>query len=517
MGFSIKEGYHDKKQIPLWIVQLSGRVERATFMELKTKAKLLGGWYSSFKKSDAGFQFTAAEDAEKFTSLLSGDADRSDTLERSKERKQMTAAERLEDLADDLYKRAEETIQQSKESLQNTARRADMQAGVRGRAYADQALSHTLVSISDALASGEAKYLDGIRHKTHVEILQSVLYRAKWAHIRSIKQGDSESIYDYRSRVDAEDGRAPNLSDVRFAEYPYPSVYKRHLQEAVAKCSASKGAKMASAQMAKRIAKEAEYVEFTEPHDIVRLTDFLGRAKAAGYDTTWLESSAIDYNRLKRAQIDTIHELRSALRELIPHIGQARGDDAVELAERELIGKKLVGFFPTPKPIIRQMMELADIHDNHRVLEPSAGKGDILDCIRDAHPNAHRHGLELYRCLQDVLVAKGHEVEFADFLVHQGRYDRILMNPPFEKGQDIEHVMHAYELLQPGGKLVAIMGEGAFFRGDKQATAFREWMQEIGAENKQLPEDAFKGIDSFRHTGVRTRLLTIEKPLRLFE
>ena len=66
---------------------------------------------------------------------------------------------------------------------------------------------------------------------------------------------------------------------------------------------------MASAKMAKRIAKAGEYIQFKESYDIERLTDFLGRAKAAGHDTTWLESSVDDYNRLQRAHIETIHEL----------------------------------------------------------------------------------------------------------------------------------------------------------------------------------------------------------------
>ena len=37
---------------------------------------------------------------------------------------------------------------------------------------------------------------------------------------------------------------------------------------------------------------------------------------------------------------------------------------------------------------------------------------------------------------------KGHDVEFSDFLEHEGVYDRIVMNPPFEKGADIDHVIN---------------------------------------------------------------------------
>jgi hypothetical protein len=100
--FQIKEGFHDKRQCPLWIVQLSSRVERAAFNELNAKAKQLGGWYSSFKKADMGFQFLQRDQADRFCALLLGDADRTDVLEARKERKEQTAAERLHELADEL-------------------------------------------------------------------------------------------------------------------------------------------------------------------------------------------------------------------------------------------------------------------------------------------------------------------------------------------------------------------------------------------------------------------------------
>jgi hypothetical protein len=51
--FHIIEGFHDREHVPLWIVQLASRVERATIHELKIKAHQLGGWYSSFKKDSA--------------------------------------------------------------------------------------------------------------------------------------------------------------------------------------------------------------------------------------------------------------------------------------------------------------------------------------------------------------------------------------------------------------------------------------------------------------------------------
>ncbi len=510
LEFQLKEGFHDKRQCPLWIVQLSTRVERAAFNELNRKAKMLGGWFSSFKKTDAGFQFLGKEQADRFCSLLQGDADRTDVLESRKERQELTAAERLHALASELNARAEETLQQSLDSLQNTARRADIQAGVRGRCYAERAMSRTLHSIAEALSRGEAKYLDGIRHKTHVETLDTVLSLAKWARIRATKRQESEGKLAQRSSRIEDEPVGPGI--IRFAEYPYPWIYKRHVVDLVSQARLRNGVKQAADKMTKRLAREKEeFVTFKTEYDIEALSDFLERAKAVGLDTERVATSLENCKRLQRANITDLHELRSALREYLGHRSEARGDSPVQIAERELIGKKLPGFFPTPRPVIERMLELADIAAQHRVLEPSCGKGDILDALKMECPGIELHAVEQNFTLSDVLSAKGHEVEFGDFLQHQGTYDRIVMNPPFEGGQDMMHIQHAYSLLVSGGRLVSVLSEGPFFRSDKQSTAFREWLAEVGGETETLPEDAFQGREAFRETGVRTRILTIEK------
>jgi type I restriction-modification system DNA methylase subunit len=184
------------------------------------------------------------------------------------------------------------------------------------------------------------------------------------------------------------------------------------------------------------------------------------------------------------------------LREYLAHRAETRGDYPVKVAERELIGKKLPGFFPTPVAIIERMLELAEIQSEHRVLEPSCGKGDILDAIRNFHPDVALHAIEQNLTLGDILSAKGHDVEFGDFLEHQGEYDRILMNPPFEDGADMAHIRHAYSLLRPGGRLVSVVSEGPFFRADKRSAAFREWLEEVHSDIEELPDGAFSGSDA---------------------
>jgi len=511
--FTIKEGYHAKRQCSLWIVQLSTRVERPTFNELNRKAKMLGGWYSSFVKVDAGFQFLEQDQATRFAALLTGDADRTDILAGRKERKEQSAAERLEELADRLVERATEALERSESSLQNTARRAGIQAGIRGKCYADQALARTLRSIAAALADGSATYLDGIRHKTHVETLDSVLYLAKWARIRGIEKSAGEVKYDYVLRIDEEQHKAISEADIRFVEYPFPSVYKRHLEEAVRFCQNAKGAKMSAARMAKRIRREStEYFTMTGETDIERLTDFLGRAKSVGFDTERLDASMAHFGRLRRGNLFTLHELRSALREYLPHRAEARGDDPVRTAECDLLGKQLPGFFPTPRSVALEMLDLLELQNGQTLLEPSCGKGDLLDVLRETQVELQIHAIEQNWTLADVLTAKGYEVEFGDFLEHRGVYDRIVMNPPFEQSLDIEHVQHAFSQLAPGGRLVSVMSEGPFFRNDKKAIAFRHWLEQVEGSSQSLPEGAFAGKDAFRQTSVRTRLVIIDKP-----
>jgi hypothetical protein len=210
--------------------------------------------------------------------------------------------------------------------------------------------------------------------------------------------------------------------------------------------------------------------------------------------------------------IKTPAELRAALREYLPLKRGADAADPVKEMERKLIGRKIDGFFPTPRKSIDEMLDRADIQPGMSVLEPSAGKGDILDAVRERHPDATAHAIEPVGDLRGILGAKGHNLVGSDFLSHQGQYDRVVMNPPFENGQDIDHVRHAYEQLKPGGKMVAIMSEGPFSRSDKKATGFREWLDSVGGEHEQMEVGSFAGADAFRQTGVSTRMVTIQKP-----
>lgn len=93
----------------------------------------------------------------------------------------------------------------------------------------------------------------------------------------------------------------------------------------------------------------------------------------------------------------------------------------------------------------------------------------------------------------------------------EGQYDRIVMNPPFGDRRDAQHVMHAYSLLKPGGRMVAIMGEGVFFGQDKKAQEFRDWLESVGGTSEKLPEGSFMDPSLPVNTSVNGRMVVINK------
>ncbi|MBM9615239.1 methyltransferase [Desulfobulbus rhabdoformis] len=123
--------------------------------------------------------------------------------------------------------------------------------------------------------------------------------------------------------------------------------------------------------------------------------------------------------------------------------------------------------FPTPPDLAARMVELAEIEPGHRVLEPSAGTGNILKAIGNAPDKvAVELNQELAFSILPRLGVSGLHIHQANFLECSkeqpeiGTFDRILMNPPFEKGADIQHIKHALTMLKPGGRLVAICANG---------------------------------------------------------
>lgn len=153
--------------------------------------------------------------------------------------------------------------------------------------------------------------------------------------------------------------------------------------------------------------------------------------------------------------------------------------------------------FPTPRDLADRVADLADIQPGHRILEPSAGTGNLLRALPG---DTVRIAVEISQSLANGLYPFA-DVRCADFLECNGdlgTFDRIVMNPPFENGADIRHIRHALTFLKEGGRLVAICANGP-----RQ----RETLQPIATEWHDLPPGTFKEAG----TMVNAALLVIDR------
>lgn len=158
-------------------------------------------------------------------------------------------------------------------------------------------------------------------------------------------------------------------------------------------------------------------------------------------------------------------------------------------------------FFPTPDAVASRMFALADLKAGMRVLEPSAGRGNLIACIR---------GMCAVDCVEkmpaNAAYLRGMEwlsaVQESDFLTIDPVpiYDRVLMNPPFGRQSDIHHVCHALKFLKPGGVLVSVMSAGISFRQNKLTREFLDLVSMRGGMIEDLPEGAFKSSGTMVNT-----------------
>lgn len=168
-----------------------------------------------------------------------------------------------------------------------------------------------------------------------------------------------------------------------------------------------------------------------------------------------------------------------------------------------------VGNFPTPILLAAELVELAGVRPGHTALEPSAGTGRIVDALlaRGAlvvaveRDQLRRGDLQLRETAESRRGRKLFAPAVDDFMDYQAdprdapvRFDRVVMNPPFRRvgrGDHIDHVRRAFDLLAPGGVLVAVLPAGVLFRRDRRYTEFRTWCAHRGSVDA-LPDGSFR-------------------------
>lgn len=508
--YTITKDKHTKTGADIWIVQQQGpRLEKEAYVELAKQMKSLGGYYSKFKK---GFIFKK-DPTDKLNGKVSTEVvEKSEkVVEQSGHRSPTRIAERLRGTAKGMQKTIDSKRNDNR--LTNTHKRATEDAHARNEADKLERLQGIMNRIADAIESGEATFLNNVTAKTHIEVLDRI--------VSSIKRGRSteQLTPSQREKIEKQPITDAEINDLTL---PKVNLYWENVQRLLEAMAGTKGMK----RSIDRIMKEVKAAKAANNHlidggpireEMLKIAELAIKTNnKEKYHAESIKERYGDLKRLESMKLDTTESLRSGIHEYLKYAENIRENTEQKLKnekrkkEAELSKLNITGFFPTPSKVIDRMIEESDIESGMKVLEPSAGKGNIAERIRKEHKDVTLDVVEYNNTLHDYLKSQDFNVVGEDFLQFEGKYDRIIMNPPFEKGQDIDHVQHAYNLLEPGGRVVAIMSEGPFFRGDKKATGFREWLEENGGVSDKLEGGSFK--DSERSTGVATRMVTIDKP-----
>lgn len=164
--------------------------------------------------------------------------------------------------------------------------------------------------------------------------------------------------------------------------------------------------------------------------------------------------------------------------------------------------KQDFGQFDSPPEVAARVIELATIQPDMAVLEPSCGIGCLVAGAIDAGAVVSAYEVDPHRAEiarkffpEDGLVC-------ADFLSTQpvADFDRAVMNPPFAKQADIDHVLHAHKYLKAGGRLVSVMSASVLFRDNAKTKAFRDFVEARGGTFERLPDASFAQSGTAVHT-----------------
>lgn len=181
------------------------------------------------------------------------------------------------------------------------------------------------------------------------------------------------------------------------------------------------------------------------------------------------------WNRWQKCHIFEIENLKEAINEIC---------DTMEVVNLKVLYQQ----YYTPKELAKRVVELADIKPTDSILEPSAWQGAIVDeilkkeyswiVLNELDPNnikILKEKYNVYEWMKDMSDNQGTyssekkmNIYNWDFLeANYNDINKIIMNPPFTKSQDVKHILKAYSLLQDSGRLVSIASSSIQHRTGK--------------------------------------------------
>ena len=229
------------------------------------------------------------------------------------------------------------------------------------------------------------------------------------------------------------------------------------------------------------------------------------------------EAMAFDENERMRfvGWHDSMHEARIALLEPArKYLQKKRESRASYQAPAAALPESDHEFYPTPPEIAGKLLAAVDWNRVETILEPSAGRGDLLEyAIRR---NGYRQGrdidcIELDPNLRAILISKGFRVVHDDFLDYhtRKRYSLILMNPPFAEGD--KHLLHALELCEHGGQIACVLNAETIRNPYTNARKLLSRELKKRGASIRFVRGGFK--HSARKTGVEVALINVSIPV----
>lgn len=163
-------------------------------------------------------------------------------------------------------------------------------------------------------------------------------------------------------------------------------------------------------------------------------------------------------------------------------------------------------FYPTPLKLAMRLSGMFKKRPIIRLLEPSAGNGDLLNGLYLEHDEVDLIEVDVSR--HELLRTKG-TVVGTDFLESKdlSMYSHILMNPPFRNG--VKHVLHAWKHLFSGEISAILNASSVDHPKTLDECRLCALIDEYG--RVEYAEDAFISPETLRKTRVKVALVYLEK------
>lgn len=173
-------------------------------------------------------------------------------------------------------------------------------------------------------------------------------------------------------------------------------------------------------------------------------------------------------------------------------------------------------FYPTPEALLDKITGMVQWDRISSILEPSAGKGNIVEYCKKKCSNFRYNKdldidcIEMDEDLQKTLKGKGLRLIHDDFLSFHTfkHYDLIIMNPPFSQGA--KHLLHALALQDDNYGLICILNAETL--RNPYTNERKELLKKLTDLNAEIEYMAGEFATAERPTGVEIAVVKVIVP-----